>query len=137
MIQDTSLILTAANIKSYTLQTLQGLEYLHTNWILHRDLKPNNLLVDSNGCLKLGDFGLAKYFGSPNRLYTHEVVTRWYRAPELLFGAKKYGVGVDVWAVGCILAELLLRIPFLAGETCLDQLSKIFQVCLFCNQYNC
>jgi len=127
IIKDTSLILTAANIKCYILQTLLGLEYLHQNWILHRDLKPNNLLVDAKGCLKLGDFGLAKYFGSPNRLYTHEVVTRWYRAPELLFGAKKYGVGVDIWAVGCILAELLLRIPFLAGETCLDQLSKIFQ----------
>ena len=127
-VKDTSLILTAANIKCYTLQTLLGLEYLHSNWILHRDLKPNNLLVDSSGCLKLGDFGLAKYFGSPNRQYTHEVVTRWYRAPELLFGAKKYGTGVDIWAVGCILAELLLRIPFLAGETDLDQLAKIFQV---------
>merc|ERR1712183_171788 len=82
-----------------------------------RDLKPNNLLVDCKGCLKLGDFGLAKYFGSPNRLYTHMVVTRWYRAPELLFGAKNYGVGVDVWAVGCILAELMLRVPFLAGDS--------------------
>ena len=72
---------------------LQGLEYLHLNWILHRDLKPNNLLVDSQGCLKLGDFGLAKFFGSPTRQYTHVVVTRWYRAPELLFGAKQYGTG--------------------------------------------
>ncbi|XP_023340935.1 cyclin-dependent kinase 7-like [Eurytemora carolleeae] len=127
IIKDTNIILSAANIKSYILQTLQGLEYLHANWILHRDLKPNNLLVDCKGCLKLGDFGLAKYFGSPNRQYTHVVVTRWYRAPELLFGAKNYGTGVDIWAVGCILAELLLRIPFLAGETDLDQLAKIFQ----------
>ena len=126
IIKDPSIILTPANIKSYTLQTLLGLEYLHMNWILHRDLKPNNLLVDSKGCLKLGDFGLAKQFGSPTRIYTHMVVTRWYRAPELLFGAKNYGVGVDVWAVGCILAELLLRVPFLAGETDLDQLGKIF-----------
>ena len=131
MLQDPSLILTAANIKSYTLQTLLGLEYLHSNWILHRDLKPNNLLVDASGCLKLGDFGLAKYFGSPNRQYTDRVVTRWYRAPELLYGAKKYGTGVDIWAVGCILAELLLRVPFLPGETDLDQLTKIFQV-VFC-----
>jgi len=126
IIKDPSIVLTPANIKSYILQTLLGLEYLHMNWILHRDLKPNNLLVDSKGCLKLGDFGLAKYFGSPNRQYTHMVVTRWYRAPELLFGSKSYGVGVDIWAVGCILAELLLRVPFLAGETDLDQLGKIF-----------
>ena len=110
IIKDQGIILTPANIKSYVLQTLLGLEYLHMNWILHRDLKPNNLLVDSKGCLKLGDFGLAKQFGSPNRVYTHIVVTRWYRAPELLFGAKNYGVGVDIWAVGCILAELLLRL---------------------------
>uniref|UniRef100_A0A8C6PMP5 Cyclin-dependent kinase 7 n=1 Tax=Nothobranchius furzeri TaxID=105023 RepID=A0A8C6PMP5_NOTFU len=91
------------------------------------DLKPNNLLLDSNGVLKLADFGLAKAFGSPNRIYTHQVVTRWYRSPELLFGAKMYGVGVDMWAVGCILAELLLRIPFLAGDSDLDQLTKIFE----------
>uniref|UniRef100_A0A3Q3XDM3 Cyclin-dependent kinase 7 n=1 Tax=Mola mola TaxID=94237 RepID=A0A3Q3XDM3_MOLML len=91
------------------------------------DLKPNNLLLDGNGVLKLADFGLAKAFGSPNRVYTHQVVTRWYRSPELLFGARMYGVGVDMWAVGCILAELLLRIPFLAGESDLDQLTKIFE----------
>jgi len=127
IIKDPSLVLTPANIKSYTLQTLLGLEYLHHHWILHRDLKPNNLLVDAAGCLKLGDFGLAKCFGSPNRQMTHVVVTRWYRSPELLFGAKSYGVGVDIWAVGCILAELLLRVPFLAGDSDLDQLSKIFQ----------
>uniref|UniRef100_A0A665WDQ0 Cyclin-dependent kinase 7 n=1 Tax=Echeneis naucrates TaxID=173247 RepID=A0A665WDQ0_ECHNA len=91
------------------------------------DLKPNNLLLDGNGVLKLADFGLAKSFGSPNRVYTHQVVTRWYRSPELLFGARMYGVGVDMWAVGCILAELLLRLPFLAGDSDLDQLTKIFE----------
>ena len=126
--QDNSIVLTPANIKSYILQTLLGLEYLHSKWILHRDLKPNNLLMNSNGILKIADFGLAKFYGSPNRQYTHMVVTRWYRAPELLFGARNYGTGVDVWAVGCILAELLLRIPFVAGDTDLDQLGKIFQV---------
>uniref|UniRef100_A0A8C6PKK2 Cyclin-dependent kinase 7 n=1 Tax=Nothobranchius furzeri TaxID=105023 RepID=A0A8C6PKK2_NOTFU len=127
IIKDTSLVLTPANIKAYILMTLQGLEYMHQHWVLHRDLKPNNLLLDSNGVLKLADFGLAKAFGSPNRIYTHQVVTRWYRSPELLFGAKMYGVGVDMWAVGCILAELLLRIPFLAGDSDLDQLTKIFE----------
>ncbi|KAG8516128.1 Cyclin-dependent kinase 7, partial [Galemys pyrenaicus] len=91
------------------------------------DLKPNNLLLDENGVLKLADFGLAKSFGSPNRIYTHQVVTRWYRAPELLFGARMYGVGVDMWAVGCILAELLLRVPFLPGDSDLDQLTRIFE----------
>uniref|UniRef100_A0AAR2IGQ9 Cyclin-dependent kinase 7 n=1 Tax=Pygocentrus nattereri TaxID=42514 RepID=A0AAR2IGQ9_PYGNA len=127
IIKDTSLVLTPANIKAYILMTLQGLEYMHSHWILHRDLKPNNLLLDENGVLKLADFGLAKAFGSPNRVYTHQVVTRWYRSPELLFGARMYGVGVDMWAVGCILAELLLRVPFLAGDSDLDQLTKIFE----------
>jgi cyclin-dependent kinase 7 len=87
--------------------------------------------MNRDGVLKIADFGLAKYYGSPNRQYTHIVVTRWYRAPELLFGARIYGVGVDVWAVGCMLAELLLRIPFIAGDTDLDQLAKIFQVLNF------
>ncbi|XP_006059000.1 cyclin-dependent kinase 7 isoform X2 [Bubalus kerabau] len=127
IIKDNSLVLTPSHIKAYMLMTLQGLEYLHQHWILHRDLKPNNLLLDENGVLKLADFGLAKSFGSPSRAYTHQVVTRWYRAPELLFGARMYGVGVDMWAVGCILAELLLRVPFLPGDSDLDQLTRIFE----------
>ncbi|XP_072399481.1 cyclin-dependent kinase 7 [Diabrotica undecimpunctata] len=128
IIKDNTIILTTANIKSYILQTLHGLEYLHLNWVLHRDLKPNNLLVNSSGILKVGDFGLAKLYGSPNRINTHQVVTRWYRAPELLFGAKQYSTCIDMWAVGCILAELLLRVPLFQGESDLDQLTKIFDV---------
>ncbi|ELT96418.1 hypothetical protein CAPTEDRAFT_176177 [Capitella teleta] len=127
IIKASGLILTPSHIKAYMLQTCLGLEYLHAHWILHRDMKPNNLLIDRNGVLKIGDFGLAKFFGSPNRVYTHQVVTRWYRPPELLFGARNYGVGVDMWATGCIMAELLLRLPFLPGDSDLDQLSKIFQ----------
>ncbi|XP_050081640.1 cyclin-dependent kinase 7 [Anopheles aquasalis] len=128
IIKDQKIVLTPANIKSYMIQTLRGLEYLHMHWILHRDLKPNNLLISGSGVLKVGDFGLAKFFGSPNRINTNQVVTRWYRCPELLFGARQYGTGVDMWAVGCILAELLLRVPFLPGESDLDQLTRIFQV---------
>ncbi|KAL8622789.1 Cyclin-Dependent Kinase 7 [Nucella lapillus] len=126
VIKDSKIVLTAAHIKSYMLQTLKGLEFLHALWILHRDMKPNNLLINEKGVLKIGDFGLAKYYGSPSRPYSHQVVTRWYRCPELLFGAKQYNTGVDIWAVGCILGELLTRLPLFPGETDLDQLNKIF-----------
>uniref|UniRef100_A0A2I2YWB0 cyclin-dependent kinase n=1 Tax=Gorilla gorilla gorilla TaxID=9595 RepID=A0A2I2YWB0_GORGO len=81
-----------------------------------------NLLLDENGVLKLADFGLAKSSGSSSRAYTYQVATRWYQAPELLFGARMYGVGVNMWAVGCVLAELLLRFPFLSGDSELDHL---------------
>lgn len=127
IIKDESIVLTPAHIKAYMIMTLRGLEYLHMNWILHRDMKPNNLLINDEGILKIGDFGLAKFYGSPSKVYTHQVVTRWYRCPELLFGARKYGTGVDLWATGCILAELLLRLPFLAGDSDLNQLSIIFE----------
>lgn len=128
VIKDSQIVLISAHVKAYMIMTLQGLDYLHSNWILHRDLKPNNLLINSKGVLKIGDFGLAKNYGSPNKVYSHQVVTRWYRAPELIFGAKIYSTGIDIWAVGCILAELLLRVPFLPGETDLDQLNQIFKV---------
>lgn len=127
IIKDMNIVLTQSHIKAYMIMTLKGLEFLHMNFILHRDLKPNNLLINDQGVLKIGDFGLARFFGSPNKVYSHQVVTRWYRAPELLFGARIYATGIDIWAVGCILAELLLRVPFLPGESDLDQLSKIFQ----------
>ena len=129
IIRDPSILLTPGHIKAYVLMTLQGLEYLHSYWVLHRDLKPNNLLINREGLLKITDFGLAKAFGSPNRALTNQVVTRWYRSPELLFGARLYGTGIDIWAMGCIIAELMLRLPFLQGDTDLGQLSKIFEVC--------
>ncbi|CAF1602573.1 unnamed protein product, partial [Didymodactylos carnosus] len=110
IINKRSILLTTIHVKSYIIMLLLGLEYLHDQWILHRDLKPNNLLIDRKGALKIADFGLSKFFGSPSRDMTHQVVTRWYRSPELLFGAKKYGTGVDMWATGCIMAELLIRV---------------------------
>ncbi|CAI2315468.1 unnamed protein product [Caenorhabditis sp. 36 PRJEB53466] len=128
VVKDQSIILMPAHIKNITMQMLLGLEFLHVHWILHRDLKPNNLLMNNMGRVKLTDFGLARFFGSPNRNYTHQVVTRWYRAPELLFGARSYGVGIDIWSVGCIIAELLLRNPIFPGDSDIDQLVKIFNV---------
>lgn len=128
LINDTTLVFLPSHVKNIMIQTLTGLEYLHDHWILHRDLKPNNLLLNEAGVLKIADFGLARFFGSPNRIYTCQVVTRWYRAPELLLGARNYGTGVDVWAIGCILAELLRRAPLFPGESDLDQLSKIIDI---------
>ena len=80
-----------------------------------RDLKPENVLQGQDGQLKLGDFGLARAHGSPNRNMTAMVCTLWYRAPKLLFGASEYGSAVDIWSIGCIFAELMLRVPLFAG----------------------
>lgn len=126
VIRDRNIFLSPADIKSYLQMTLKGLAVCHKKWVLHRDMKPNNLLIGSNGQLKLADFGLARIFGSPDRRFTHQVFARWYRAPELLFGTKQYGSAVDVWAAACIFAELLLRRPFLQGSSDIDQLGKIF-----------
>ncbi|KAI3387978.1 hypothetical protein SNEBB_004405 [Seison nebaliae] len=128
VIRDLSIPMTLSIIKSYMMMLLRGLEFIHANGLLHRDLKPNNLLISSEGNLRIGDFGLAKRFGTPNRQMTPQVITIWYRPPELIYGARFYGTGVDMWSVGCILAELLLRNPFLPGANELEQLSKIFNV---------
>ncbi|XP_042516601.1 cyclin-dependent kinase D-1-like isoform X1 [Macadamia integrifolia] len=126
VIRDRNIFLSPADIKTYIQMTLKGLAHCHKKWVLHRDMKPNNLLIGADGHLKLADFGLARIFGSPDRKFTHQVFARWYRAPELLFGTKQYGSGVDVWAAACIFAELLLRRPFLQGSSDMDQLGKIF-----------
>uniref|UniRef100_A0A0R3RTQ1 Cyclin-dependent kinase 7 n=1 Tax=Elaeophora elaphi TaxID=1147741 RepID=A0A0R3RTQ1_9BILA len=128
LVKDKAIILMPEHIKNMVLQMLLGLEYLHLHWVLHRDLKPNNLLINLQGRIKIADFGLARFFGSPNRHYTHQVVTRWYRAPELLYGSRAYSIGIDMWAVGCIIAELLLRVPIFPGESDIDQLVKIYSV---------
>ena len=92
-------------------------------------MKPGNLLVEAQtGCLKIADFGLARDFSFPSGTsMTPRVVTRWYRAPELLYGARLYTGAVDIWAIGCIFAELMLRTPFLPGDSDLNQLHTIFR----------
>ncbi|KAE8707469.1 Cyclin-dependent kinase G-2 [Hibiscus syriacus] len=115
-----------SDVKSLMLQLLEGVKYLHDNWVLHRDLKTSNLLLNNQGELKICDFGMARLYGSPLKPYTTKVVTQWYRAPELLLGAKKYSTAVDMWSVGCIMAELLTKEPVFKGTNEIDQLRKIF-----------
>jgi cyclin-dependent kinase 2 len=115
-------------VKSYLYQMLSALLFCHTHRVLHRDLKPQNLLIDKNNSLKLADFGLARAFGLPVKTYTHEVVTLWYRAPEILLGCRQYSTPVDIWSVGCIFAEMAHKRPLFAGDSEIDQLFKIFRV---------
>lgn len=105
-------------VKCYMHQLLSGLEHCHNRNVLHRDIKGSNLLLDNGGVLKIADFGLASTF-DPNHKQpmTSRVVTLWYRPPELLLGATDYGVGVDLWSAGCILAELLAGKPIMPGRT--------------------
>ncbi|XP_024976984.1 probable serine/threonine-protein kinase At1g54610 isoform X2 [Cynara cardunculus var. scolymus] len=117
-------------VKCYMKQLLSGLEHCHENGVLHRDIKGSNLLIDNDGILKIADFGLASFFNPQHKQpMTSRVVTLWYRPPELLLGATYYGVGVDLWSAGCILAELLAGKPILPGRTEVEQLHKIFRLC--------
>uniref|UniRef100_A0A8C3UA80 Cyclin-dependent kinase 2 n=1 Tax=Catharus ustulatus TaxID=91951 RepID=A0A8C3UA80_CATUS len=112
---------------SYLFQLLQGLAFCHAHRVLHRDLKPQNLLINAEGSIKLADFGLARAFGVPVRTYTHEVVTLWYRAPEILLGCKYYSTAVDIWSLGCIFAEMITRRALFPGDSEIDQLFRIFR----------
>jgi cyclin-dependent kinase len=115
-------------LKSFLYQLLTGVAYCHHHRVLHRDLKPPNLLINREGQLKLADFGLARAFGIPVRSYTHEVVTLWYRAPDILMASRKYSTPVDIWSVGCIFAEMANGRPLFAGTSESDQLDKIFRL---------
>ncbi|XP_052768462.1 cyclin-dependent kinase-like 2 isoform X2 [Mya arenaria] len=109
-------------------QVLKGIEFCHHNNIIHRDIKPENILVSKNGVVKLCDFGFARTLAQPGEIYTDYVATRWYRAPELLVGDTKYGKAVDVWAVGCLLVEMLTGEPLFPGDSDIDQLYHIVKV---------
>ncbi|KAK8916549.1 putative serine/threonine-protein kinase [Platanthera zijinensis] len=117
-------------IKCYMHQLLSGLQHCHERGILHRDIKGSNLLIDKNGVLKIGDFGLANYFNpKKKRPLTNKVVTLWYRAPELLLGSTDYGVAIDLWSTGCLLAEMFFGRPIMRGRTEIEQLHRIFKLC--------
>ncbi|CAG2171821.1 unnamed protein product, partial [Oppiella nova] len=148
--------LTDDQCQCYVRQLLDGVHHCHTNGIIHRDLKPSNLLIDWNGILKLCDFGQARALepnlsrapvsnddesndrdsghvsnngerDDQNPALSHQVCTRWYRCPELLYGANHYDYAVDMWSVGCIIGELLQRWPLFKGESDIEQLSRVVQ----------
>lgn len=118
---------TRQETKSYTRMLLKGIKHLHDMGIMHRDIKPANLLISASGVLKIADFGLARLFDRADRekCYSPQVATRWYRAPEILWGSPKYGPAIDMWAVGCVFAEMLRGVALFPGTTDIEQLALV------------
>lgn len=121
------------HIQSFMYQILCGLKYIHSADVIHRDLKPGNILVTTQGTLKICDFGLARginpvYFRNRSAVITNYVATRWYRAPELIMSTKNYTKAVDIWAVGCILGELFGRRPLFPGKNLHEQIHELFKI---------
>eukprot|EP01105_Mastigella_eilhardi_P024703 TRINITY_DN6499_c0_g1_i1.p1 TRINITY_DN6499_c0_g1~~TRINITY_DN6499_c0_g1_i1.p1 ORF type:complete len:207 (+),score=50.40 TRINITY_DN6499_c0_g1_i1:391-1011(+) len=114
--------------KAFLYQLLKGVAFCHERRVLHRDLKPQNLLINKKGELKLADFGLARAFGIPVRSFSHEVVTLWYRAPDILMGSSKYSTPIDLWSAGCIFAEMASGRALFPGSGTQDELMKIFKI---------
>ncbi|XP_013393742.1 cyclin-dependent kinase 9 [Lingula anatina] len=133
LLSNSNVKFTLGEIKKVMQQLLNGLYYIHSNKVLHRDMKAANILITKSGQLKLADFGLARAFsinnkGQPMR-YTNRVVTLWYRPPELLLGERDYGPAIDMWGAGCIMAEMWTRSPIMQGDTEQRQLQLITQLC--------
>ncbi|EWM25434.1 cell cycle related kinase [Nannochloropsis gaditana] len=118
-----------SQIKSYMWMLLQGLSYLHARRILHRDLKPSNILLSARGVIKIGDLGSARVDNDPPlEPYSHQVGTAWYRAPELLLGARRYGPAIDMWGAGVIMGEMACLSPLFPGRGDLDQIFRVLEV---------
>lgn len=120
--------LSPANLKRFTYYLCEGIRFCHTRRILHRDLKPQNILISQDRQLKIADFGLGREHGLPIGELTHEVVTLWYRPPEILLGKKKYSGACDVWGIACIMAEMATKVPLFPGDSEIDQLFQIYRV---------
>ncbi|KFO20633.1 cyclin-dependent kinase-like 2 isoform X2 [Fukomys damarensis] len=116
-------------VQKYLFQIINGIDFCHSHNIIHRDVKPENILVSQAGVVKLCDFGFARTLAAPGEAYTDYVATRWYRAPELLVGDVKYGKAVDIWAIGCLVTEMLTGEPLFPGDSDIDQLYHIM-MCL-------
>jgi CTD kinase subunit alpha len=119
-----------AHIKELLRQMFEGLHYLHHRGILHRDIKGSNILLSTNGQLKLADFGLARHYHKrrDNLDYTNRVITLWYRPPELLLGTTTYGPAVDIWSIGCIMLEMITKKAIFPGQNEIDQLTRIWNI---------
>uniref|UniRef100_A0A8C8ENP9 Protein kinase domain-containing protein n=1 Tax=Oncorhynchus tshawytscha TaxID=74940 RepID=A0A8C8ENP9_ONCTS len=125
---DCGSIMSVHNVKIFLFQLLRGLAYCHRRKVLHRDLKPQNLLINDKGELKLADFGLARAKSVPTKTYSNEVVTLWYRPPDVLLGSTEYSTPIDMWGVGCIFYEMMTGRPLFPGSTVEDELHLIFRI---------
>jgi cyclin-dependent kinase 12/13 len=129
LLETSEIRFTQDHVKSWSQQLLKGTHYMHVNKVIHRDLKASNLLLNRKGELKIADWGLARSWNEDMKRLTNKVITLWYRPPELLLGALEYSPKIDMWSVGCIIAEMFRRSGFLKGKDEATQLDIIFRTC--------